>query len=141
MAIQFFFEGTTIRLAKKQKLKLFLLTLFSKRQRKLTSLKFIFCTDKYLLKINKNFLGHSNLTDVITFNLSEIAAVIEAEIYISVDRVKDNAFDNGVSVEEELHRVIFHGVLHLCGFTDKTPYQKAKMTKAEDNCLKDYLQQ
>ena len=140
MTIKFFFMNVFIGLTKRKKLKVFLKHLFLKSNRNLSSLNFIFCTDKYLLKINKEFLGHDSLTDVITFNLAEDSININAEIYISVERVKENALHNGVPATLELHRVIFHGVLHLCGYGDKTASEKVKMIKAENECLSEYLQ-
>ena len=99
----------------------------------------IFCTDEYLLDINRRFLQHDYYTDIITFNLSGNPKTIEGEIYISVDRINENASSNGVSKKEELHRVIFHGVLHLCGYKDKLQEEKAKMTSAENRHLKMYF--
>ena len=94
--------------------------IFKKEDRPLDRLDLIFCSDAYLLQINQDFLGHSDLTDIITFDLSD-EQDSSAEIYISVDRVRENAKTFGVSVENELHRVIFHGILHLCGYKDKKP--------------------
>ena len=79
-------------------------------------MSYIFCSDKYLLEINQQFLKHDYYTDIITFDLSETPKQVIAEVYISVDRVKDNARALGVSVKKELHRVIFHGALHLLVF-------------------------
>jgi probable rRNA maturation factor len=114
--------------------------LYLKREKKsLVSLFFIFCKDEYLLNINKQFLQHDDYTDIITFNLSDNINTIEGEIYISIDRIKENATLNRVSQKEELHRVMFHGVLHLCGYKDKTPKDKKKMTTAENKCLELYF--
>jgi probable rRNA maturation factor len=89
------------------------------------------------LDINKEFLNHDYFTDIITFDLTpKKQKVADAEIYISIDRVKENANSNAVSVSIELNRVIFHGILHLCGYGDKTPASKKIMTKMEDLCLK-----
>jgi probable rRNA maturation factor len=98
------------------------------------SIQYIFCTDNYLLQINKDFLNHSTYTDIITFDYSEGKA-IEAEIYISVERVKENASKFKTTFENELRRVIIHGVLHLVGYGDKTPAKKALMRKKEEACL------
>jgi len=81
---------------------------------------------------------HDFYTDIITFDLSESRAII-AEIYISIDRVKDNSISLGTSFKSELHRVIFHGALHLCGFRDKTKEEKGKMREKEDFFLKKYF--
>ena len=96
---------------------------------------YIFCSDKYLLDINKRFLNHSTLTDIITFRLSENGSPVEAEIYISTERVAENAQKFKSSIDAELHRVIIHGILHLVGFKDKNPAEKARMRKTEEACL------
>jgi len=106
-------------------------------QRRISSLSYIFCSDKYLLSINQKYLNHNTLTDIVTFDLAEDAE-IEGEIYISVERVKENAVKYAVDFEEELHRVIIHGLLHLIGYKDKTASQKAQMRKKEQACLSLY---
>lgn len=106
---------------------------------KKVKLNYICCSDEYLLHINKQFLNHDTLTDIITFDLSETETDLTGEIYVSVDRVKENAAKFGVSYLNELHRVIFHGALHLCGYTDKTAADKQEMRKQEDLCLAAYL--
>ena len=100
---------------------------------------YIFCTDAYLLGINKQFLKHNFYTDIITFNLANKKAPIQGEIYISMDRVKENAQIHQTTYKEELHRVIFHGALHLCGHKDKLPGHVKKMRKAEDSYLATYF--
>lgn len=100
-----------------------------------SELTYIFCSDAYLLSINKEFLKHNTLTDIITFRLSEKGEPIEAEIYISVERVAENAVRFQVGKDQELHRVIIHGVLHLLGFKDKKPSEKTLMRKTEEACL------
>lgn len=100
----------------------------------LDSIQFIFCDDAHLLKINIEYLDHDTLTDIITFPYGE--ELIEGDIYISIDRIRENAGTFGVSFEQELHRVIIHGVLHLCGYGDKKPEEKAVMTAKEDFYLK-----
>jgi rRNA maturation RNase YbeY len=97
-----------------------------------SDIRFIFCTDKYLLAINKKFLGHDTYTDIITFPLNEVGDAITGEIYISVDRVRENATKVGCTIKNELHRVILHGVLHLCGYKDKTRNDKKIMTSKEN---------
>jgi probable rRNA maturation factor len=136
--IQFnFLEQTNLR--DRTRLKAFLLTLFKKEGKKLAELQYIFCSDKYLLEINRQHLGHDYYTDIITFTLSEKKNPISAEIYISVDRVRENARGFGASLKNELHRVIFHGALHLCGYKDKTRGELAKMRQMEERCLASYL--
>ena len=102
------------------------------------SLNYIFCSDKELLKINIDFLNHDYFTDIITFDLSEKDGIV-GEIYISLERVRENAQQLKVPVTEELHRVIFHGALHLCGFKDKTKADKLVMTKKQDEYLYRYF--
>jgi len=139
MSIQFVFTNTSITLSNRKKLKLFIEKTFKQNRRKLISLAIIFCTDEYLLDINKRFLQHDYYTDIITFNLAENLDTVEGEIYISVDRIKENALSNKVSKKDELHRVIFHGVLHLCGYSDKSKVDKKVMTLMEDKTLKSYF--
>jgi rRNA maturation RNase YbeY len=103
-----------------------------REKRKLNNLNYIFCSDKALLRINRKYLGHNFYTDVVTFNLSSSPKEILADIYISVDRIKDNAKSLKIPIKEELHRVMFHGLLHLCGYSDKTEHQKNLMRKMED---------
>jgi probable rRNA maturation factor len=95
---------------------------------------YIFSNDEYVLGINQQFLQHDFYTDIITFDYST-KQKIESEIYISIDRVKDNAAQLSITFNEELHRVIAHGVLHLCGLKDKTKPQQTAMRNAENNAL------
>lgn len=105
----------------------------------LSNLNIIFCTDKALLQINRDFLQHDYYTDIITFPINQSKASIEAELYISIDRIRDNAKTAAVSFKEELHRVIFHGCLHLTGYNDKSSQQIKKMREREDHYLRLYL--
>ena len=108
---------------------------------KKAQLTYIFCSDEHLLQMNQQFLSHDTLTDIITFDLSENETSMEGEIYISIDRVTDNAAKYKVPVTDELHRVIFHGALHLCGFKDKKEADKKIMRLKEDECLATYKQE
>ena len=99
---------------------------------------YVFCSDEFLLKMNRQFLDHDFYTDIITFPLSETDQEIEAEIYISVDRVKDNAAKLKVDFSEELNRVIFHGVLHLMGYKDKSKADKETMHGKENERLRGF---
>lgn len=139
MSIQFFFIETAVKLQERRRLKIFIDQLFISYKHPYKQLTIVFCTDTYLLDINKQFLNHDYFTDIITFNLAGLKLPIEGEIYISIDRVKDNATIHQVSLKEELHRIIFHGVLHLCGFSDKKPKHKLAMTAAENICLHEYF--
>lgn len=106
-----------------------------------TQLTYVFCTDDALLEMNKQFLNHDTLTDIITFDLSENPQEVNAEIYISTERVAENAQLFDTTYERELHRVIFHGALHLCGFNDKTEAETVRMRAGEEACLKSWYQQ
>ena len=139
MAISFFFQDTRVTLTDRTRLKKFICLLFKRHGVNLESLTYIFCTDAYLLDINRKFLKHDYYTDIITFDLSATEGIVEGEIYISVDRLRDNARILGVSVKEELHRVVFHGALHLCGFKDKRITDKKFMRLEEDKNLRHYF--
>jgi len=103
-------------------------------------LNYIFCSDETLLNINRQYLKHDYYTDIITFNLSENKEKkITGEIYISLDRVRDNAGKMKLPLNHELARVIFHGALHLCGYKDKTKKEKQEMTKREDFYLRRHI--
>ncbi|PKP53933.1 MAG: rRNA maturation RNase YbeY [Bacteroidetes bacterium HGW-Bacteroidetes-1] len=96
---------------------------------------FLFCSDEYLYKMNLQYLGHDTYTDIITFDLSESSEYISGEIYISLDRVNENATRHDVSLVDELHRVMVHGILHLLGFKDKTEIDEMQMRHQEEICL------
>jgi probable rRNA maturation factor len=133
----FFFQGVKVSLNNRTQLKNYIQSIFKKEAKELKSINYIFCTDKAVLEINRKFLAHDFYTDIITFDLSESHAV-QAEIYISVDRVKDNAAQLGVSFKSEFHRVIFHGVLHLCGYKDKKKGEIEEMRRKEEFYLNKY---
>lgn len=108
----------------------------AKRERKTPEeIAYIFCTDDYLLAINQRFLHHDTYTDIVTFDYAKGSKNLVGEVYISVDRVRDNAKTLNVPFEDELRRVVAHGLLHLCGYRDKTKAEKAAMRKKEDHCL------
>ena len=101
-------------------------------------ISYVFCTDDYLLEKNIAYLDHDTLTDIITFDLSENEKELNAEMYISIDRIKENAGSLNIPYQEELHRVIFHGILHLCGFKDKSKEDVLLMRQKEQECLNQY---
>lgn len=136
--VKFFMLKPLRELKNRRKLKAFIEQLAGKEKMEVSQLSFIFCSDDYLLKINQDFLQHDYYTDIITFDLSNSPGEIEGEIYISIDRVRDNAQLLKVDAADELHRVIFHGVLHLCGYKDKLKPDKVLMRKKEDYYLKRY---
>jgi probable rRNA maturation factor len=128
--IHFFYQAP-YQIRNATRLKKDILGIFKKEKKTLRSLNYIFCTDNYLLQINKHHLKHNNLTDIITFDLSENEET-EGEIYISLDRVFENAKEFNSSKLNELKRVIFHGALHLCGYKDKKPGDIRVMRAKED---------
>ena len=138
MPVHFYYEKS-VRLNKRKELKRFIESIFTSESKKLANLNYIFCNDANLLKMNKQYLQHDYFTDIITFDLSEsVSGPITGEVYISIDRVKDNARIHQVPVDQELHRVIFHGALHLCGYKDKTKAQQSEMRKKENQYLGNY---
>jgi probable rRNA maturation factor len=103
------------------------------------TLQYVFCSDTFLLDINKHFLNHNFYTDIISFDLSEQKGSLIGDVYISIDRVKENAKTEGNLYTHELLRVIFHGALHFCGYKDKKPADQKTMRSMEDKWLKAYL--
>lgn len=134
MAISFSFQKK-FNLHSRTKLKEWINKTAKQREKKIGNISYIFCSDDELLQINNQYLKHDYYTDVITFDYSE-GVVLNGDIFISIDRVRDNAEQVGVSFEEELYRVMIHGVLHLSGVNDKTEQQAKQMRKAEEDSLK-----
>ena len=120
-------------------LKDFLEKQMKKEGLRIECLQYVFCSDKYLLDINKQFLNHDYYTDIISFDLSETKGQLIGDIYISVDRVKENAKTLKSTRANELLRVIFHGALHFCGYKDKKPSDAKLMRSMEDKWIKAYL--
>jgi len=118
-----------------ESLKVWLKNVIRHEQKYVGDIVYIFTGDKYLHSINLDFLNHDTFTDIITFDTSEDAEVISGEIYISAERVTDNAGLLNKDFQEELSRVLVHGVLHLIGYGDKTPEEKTEMTAKEDYYL------
>lgn len=137
--ILFFYNTVQPYLPHRAQLKLFIAKLFLAERKKLQSLNYIFCTDDFLLDVNKAYLNHDFFTDIISFELASKKEPTIGEIYISVDRVRENAKNLGCSFKEEIHRVIFHGALHLCGYKDKTVAEQNKMRNLEDQYLDLYF--
>jgi rRNA maturation RNase YbeY len=134
-AIQFHTADQGISLPGKTILKTLLADLFRKEGRQLAGLSIVFCSDDYLLELNRQFLQHDYYTDILTFLMSERGAPVEGELYISVDRVRDNARALGVPTLQELRRVIIHGALHLCGYKDKLKKDQGLIRQKEDRYL------
>mgnify|MGYP003868044189 CR=1 FL=1 len=129
----------SITLGNRIALKSFLEQQMKKERIKVECLQYVFCSDKYLLGINKQYLNHDYYTDIISFDLSEIKGQLVGDVYISVDRVKENAKNMKNTQGNELLRVIFHGALHLCGYKDKKSADTKLMRSMEDKWLKAYL--
>lgn len=139
MSISFNQADSKVTIANRVALKSFIEKRVKKEGYSIETLTYVFCSDKYLLKMNKDFLSHNYYTDIISFDLSETPGNLIGDVYISVDRVKENAKTLGTSLKEELHRVIFHGALHFCGYKDKKPADAKKMRQMEDLWLTDYM--
>jgi len=140
MPAKFHEQNIRSRLKDRRKLSAFLDELVHRHLKKVkkVGLNYIFCDEAYLLEMNKQYLDHDTHTDIITFDLSDTENELQGEIYISVERVSENAEKYKVSYDEELHRVIFHGALHLCGFKDKKEADVKEMRKQENICLDSY---
>jgi rRNA maturation RNase YbeY len=123
------------------KLKHFIESIFKMESQSLDSINYIFCSDRAILEINKKYLNHDFYTDVITFDLSPDNKAISAEVYISIERIRDNAKQLGLSIKSELHRVLFHAALHLCGYNDKKKKDREIMRKRENDLLGKYFNQ
>lgn len=140
MAVFYHFNNLSAPLRQRRRLGAFLEQVFIENGKQLARLDYIFCDDAFLLKINQAYLHHDTYTDIVTFELSEDPDRLVGEIYISIDRVRENAVKFGVRFEEELHRVIFHGVLHLCGFGDKKVREKKLMRHKENELIRRYFE-
>lgn len=134
--VTFFEEGIRFRPPNAVGLRKWILSVFSTEGKKAGEINYIFCNDAYLLEINQTYLHHDTLTDIITFDLTEEGeANISADIFVSVERVQDNARQLDLPFERELQRVMVHGVLHLLGYGDKTEAEEIIMRQKEDEFL------
>ena len=118
----------------KRKTNAWIKTVAEKYDKKIGEIAYIFCDDAKILEVNKTYLQHDYFTDIITFDYCE-GAVLNGDIFISVDTVRANAQEFGVTFENELHRILIHGILHLCGQEDKTPEARLEMTRKENEAL------
>ncbi|MDJ1473112.1 rRNA maturation RNase YbeY [Xanthocytophaga flava] len=135
-SISYFTEDTTFLITQKRSLTAWIKQVILDEGYQLELLNFIFCSDNYLLSINKQYLDHDYFTDIITFEQSEDPSTIEGDIFISIDRVKENADTFNTEFSQELYRVMIHGVLHLCGYMDHTPEEKEQMRDKESYYLR-----
>jgi len=133
--IIFFNEDITFKFQGKNLFKAWLKKVAEKEGFKVKNLNYIFCSDEYLHKINVEYLDHDTYTDIITFDNSEDETTIEGDIFISIDRVKENSQSLNTVFEDELKRVIVHGLLHLCGYDDHSPENKAEMRRLESEYI------
>jgi probable rRNA maturation factor len=133
--IRFFSESIAFNIKHPRKTISWIKLVAKKERRTIEEINYIFCSDEYLLQLNQSFLNHKTLTDIITFDNSEGKKALEGEIYISIERVQENALKFKTDIEDELHRVMIHGALHLMGYKDKSPSQKSLMRKKEEACL------
>ncbi|AFL83648.1 metalloprotein, YbeY/UPF0054 family [Belliella baltica DSM 15883] len=138
MAIQFFDEDSGFKLKDKNLHKKWLKEIAAKEGYQIGELTYIFCTDEYLFNINVEYLNHDTYTDIITFDNSEDEEMIEGDIFISIDRVKENAIKEDIEFYKELHRVMSHGVLHLMGYKDKSLEDIKMMREMEDQSISLY---
>ena len=135
MKVNFFNEEIPFKVKSPAILRKWVTDVVQAEQLQLKEVNYIFCNDNYLYEMNVKYLNHDTLTDIITFDNSDDTETIEGDIFISVERVKENAENLSLSFESELHRVMIHGILHLCGYGDKSAEQKIEMRKKEDACL------
>jgi len=135
MSVKYFNEDIGFPKVKKRITSSWIKQVISIEEKRVGDISFIFCSDEYLLDVNRKYLNHDYYTDIITFDDVE-GNVINGDIFISVDRVKENSNEFRTSFENEIHRIIIHGVLHLLGYKDKAPKDKRLMTEKEDLYLK-----
>ncbi len=134
MAITYHTEDCAFRFGNRRAVSRWITETLAAEGRRRGDIAVIFCSDEALLAMNRQYLGHDHHTDIITFDYSE-AAVVSGDLFISVDTVRHNAGEYGVTFEKELYRVIIHGVLHLCGYPDKAPAEARRMREKEDYYL------
>ena len=132
--IQYIAENIKMPVLEKQKVNRWIKDVAADYGKKIGDIAYLFCTDERILEVNNQYLKHDYFTDIITFDYSE-RNIISGDIFISLDTVKSNADEFGVSFNDELHRIIIHGILHLCGQDDKTPELRKEMTNKENKAL------
>ena len=136
--ISFFEEDIKYNLKDKNKVKRWITSVCKAYHKQVGAINYIFCSDEYLLEINREYLKHDYYTDIITFDLSESKEEIDGELYISIDRVKENAASLPTEFTKELKRVLVHGILHLIGYSDKTEDDEKEMRRLENIYLQQY---
>jgi len=133
--IQFFSEEVVFSMPDEPRVHDWIIRTITDEKLEAGVINIIFCNDDYLLDLNQKFLDRDTLTDVIAFDYREEGNEVSGDVFISIERIRDNASKLKQSLDHELNRVIIHGILHLCGYADKTPGQKAAMTAKEDKYL------
>jgi rRNA maturation RNase YbeY len=136
--INFFCEDVNFTLKNKAKIRTWIFDTIAQYNHKPQTINYIFCSDEHLRKVNVDFLQHDYYTDIITFDNAENDKEVAGDLYISIDRIKENAQDFGVSFDYELGRVMIHGVLHLIGYQDDTDESEAEMRTLESKALTTY---
>lgn len=134
-SILFHSEGIPFVLKQKAEIRKWIRSTIESENHRCGDISFIFCSDDYLIEMNIQYLNHDTLTDIITFDNSEEKGLIEGDVFISIDRIRDNSSQFNTSERDELHRVIIHGILHLLGYSDKGKEHKANMTAKENYYL------
>ena len=137
--IHFHYLTQPFHFTNRNHLKTYLQKVAKREGYRIDTINYIFCNDAYLLEINKQYLNHDTYTDIITFQLNPKGEALLSDIYISVERVKENALLHNTTFTQELHRVIFHGLLHLCGYKDKNKKDLEEMRNQENRCLNNYF--
>ena len=139
MAIHFFLEEIRFTLKEKLNRKRWLTKIATNAGFKIKELNYVFCSDEYLYQMNRDYLKHDTYTDIITFDNSEKKNDIEGDIFVSIDRVRENAKTHTQEIETEMNRVLAHGLLHLMGYKDKTQDEAALMRLKEEESIKLYI--
>ena len=139
MAIHFFSEEIRFTLKEKLNRKRWLTKIATNASFKIKELNYVFCSDEYLYQMNRDYLKHDTYTDIITFDNSENKDNIEGDIFVSIDRVRENAKTHNQEMETEMNRVLAHGLLHLMGYKDKTQEEATLMRIKEEESIKLYV--
>jgi probable rRNA maturation factor len=134
MPIRFFYEKVDFKIKNPRKKVNWIIESARREERSVSDINFIFCCDNYLLKLNQEFLAHKTFTDILTFDYSQ-GKNISGDIYISLDRIKENSSKFNTQFQDEILRVMIHGILHLAGYNDKSPREVATMRKKEEAYL------
>lgn len=137
-AINFFEEDIKFNLPQKLKIRSWIKNVVKNEGASITEINYIFCSDPFLKQVNIDYLQHDYFTDIITFDNSEEEGVLEGDIFISIDRIRENSTDYSDTFDQELRRVIIHGVLHLIGYRDKSDSEQKQMRQKEDQYLSLY---